>query len=508
MRFRFGAYDLDTAKMDLSCDGRPVPVEPQVFAVLAHLVQNADRVVGKDELVDRIWDGRAISDGALASRINAARRAIGDSGRDQALIRTLPKRGFRFVAELASVPDDTQQNSERPSLAVLPFVNLANDPQEALLSDGMFEDVVMALSRIRWLPIISSASTSTFANQLPDIRRVAQDLDASYVLRGSFRRVGEQGRISMQLVNSRTGAAIWAQRYDLTVSDRDALFGLLDEIVMQAVHAVEHELGRAEQARARRMRPENLDAWLACQKGLARIRDEAALHGRAEVSECFDQAIALDPGFALAHACRAFSEYWKYVEGHEDYDIELAHAHIRRALEIDPQEPFAHQALGAIEWLSGRFDAASESFETALDLNPSNAWAHTLLGVTRLGQNRPDDAIAQLCSAIRLSPRDTLIGLFYAVTSLAHFAKEDYLACLDWGYKALPYPQPRWVQAYVLSALGHLGRDSEAGDILTLIARVRPEFSLRYIERAFHVLDGEPKARLIDGLRRAGLRET
>ena len=199
MIYRFDALSLDTESLELRRDNEVIAVEPQVFSVLAYLVEHRDRVVSKDELIDAVWDGRAISDGALNSRINSVRRAVGDDGTAQSVIKTFTRRGFRFVG---SVSEDTASDIEtdslathleRPSIAVLPFGNLSNDPEQEYFSDGITEDLITALSRISQFRVVARSSTFSYKGLSPDARQVAREMDARYVIEGNVRKAPPDG---------------------------------------------------------------------------------------------------------------------------------------------------------------------------------------------------------------------------------------------------------------------------------------------------------------------------
>jgi TolB-like protein len=259
--YQFDAYSLDTESLELRLDSAVVPVEPQVFSVLAYLIENRDKVVGKDELIDAVWDGRAISDGALNSRINAVRRAVGDDGTAQAVIKTFPRRGFRLVGLISE--DSTAETNplaaqfDKPCIAVLPFGNLSNDPEQEYFSDGITEDLITALSRIRRFRVAARSSTFSYKGQSPDARLVAREMEARFVIEGSVRKAGKRIRLTVQLIDGGSGNHLWAESYD---REQDDIFALQDELTLAIVGAVEPAMERAEQERARRKPPESLDA--------------------------------------------------------------------------------------------------------------------------------------------------------------------------------------------------------------------------------------------------------
>ena len=233
MIYRFGDHTLDTEGFRLTARGEEIAVEPQVFALLQFLIEHHDRVISKDEIIEHVWDGRIVSDGTLNSRINSARRALGDDGKAQAVIKTFPRRGFRFVAE---VTDDNAPEAKatlpspstgKLSIAVLPFDNLSGDPEQEYFSDGITEDIITALSRIRQFFVIARNTAFTYKGQPMDVQAVAKELGVRYVLEGSVRRAGDRVRISAQLIDGAAGNQLWAEKYDRGLED---VFEVQDEI--------------------------------------------------------------------------------------------------------------------------------------------------------------------------------------------------------------------------------------------------------------------------------------
>lgn len=278
MIYRFGTFTLDPQTYELLSDDEVVAVEPQVFSLLIHLIENREHVVSKEELTEVVWDGRIVSEATLSSRINAARRAVGDNGKEQAVIKTVPRRGFRFVAKILQdvavqssgqistldektksepVSDAPIEIRERPVIAVLPFDNMSGDPDQEYFADGMTEDIITALSKHRWLRVIARNSTFGYKGRALDIRKIASELGASYVVEGSVRRSGQRLRITAQLIDAATGDHLWAERYDRDLED---IFDLQEEITDTIVGRIEPELGAAERHRVERKPRTNLQA--------------------------------------------------------------------------------------------------------------------------------------------------------------------------------------------------------------------------------------------------------
>src|SRR6185369_12043327 len=238
-----------------------VSITPQVFDLLDYLIRNRERVVSKDDLIGAVWNGRIVSDAALTTRLNAARNAIGDSGEEQRLLKTLARRGFRFVGQVQEARGDAAPDNKieppkssltlptRPSVVVLPFVNLSLDPEQEYFADGVVEDITMALSRFHWLFVIARNSSFTYQSRAVDVKQVGRELGVRYALEGSVRKAGERVRITAQLVETETGAHVWADRFDGVLEN---IFDVQDEITTSVVGAIEPQLRDAELNRAKR----------------------------------------------------------------------------------------------------------------------------------------------------------------------------------------------------------------------------------------------------------------
>ena len=268
MRYLFEDYALDTDRRELRRGGTLVAIEPQVFDLLAYLVQHGDRVVTKDDLFTAVWNGRFVSESALTTRINAARTALGDDGKAQRLLRTLRGRGVRFVGDVRVSRDATSSTTaeapptltlpDRPSIAVLPFANLSGDPEQEYFADGMVDDILTALSRVRWLFVIARQSSFIYKVRAADVKQIGRELGVRYVVEGSVRKSGNRVRIVAQLIETETGAHIWADRYDGDLRD---IFALQDEITERIVAAVELNVQAAEIRRARAKPTDSLTAY-------------------------------------------------------------------------------------------------------------------------------------------------------------------------------------------------------------------------------------------------------
>ena len=419
-----------------------------------------------------------------------------------------PVRAYNVVSE-AAAPEASETPlalPDKPSIAVLSFDNLSGDPEQEYFADGIAEDLITALSRLRWLFVTARNSTFAYKGRSPDIRQVGRELGVRYVLEGSVRKGGTRVRVSAQLIDASTGNHVWAERYDRELAD---LFDLQDEITETIAAAIEPELGMAERERARRKPPDNLDAWETYQRGLwhfYQFSDEE--NGRAR--ELFGRALAFDPGFAPVHASLAYSHLldvslgWGQDRGES---LDLARDAAQRAVALDGKDGFAHTMLGRLFVVTGELDAAIDELGIAIGLNPSFALAHYGLGQAIMGLGRPDEGIAEIDTAERLSPHDPYVWLFDVSRSVACFSKSDYEAALRYAEKAKRRGAQSgfWPDAEAAAALAQLGRHDEAARALASARASQPRLSIPFVRRALPFTRQEPFENFFDGLRKAGL---
>src|SRR5947209_6990316 len=322
-------------------------------------MENRARVVSKDELIDKIWHGRSVSESTLTSRINAARKAIGDNGASQALIRTIARKGFRFIGEVeiksgAAAPEPgravmpsqtTLALPDRPAIAVLPFTNMSGDREQDYFSDGISEDIITALSKLRWFFVVARNSSFVYKGRAVHIHEIARELGVRYVVEGSVRRSGNRVRISAQLNDAATGSHLWAERYDRELAD---IFAVQDEITEAIVAAIEPQLYAAESFRARRKSPDNMDAWDLVMRALShywRVTRQDNIVAQA----LLEKAIAIDPNYGQALGVLAASHTFSAHMGWEDMAATaapIAESAAQAAILADSEDPWAHYALG------------------------------------------------------------------------------------------------------------------------------------------------------------------
>ncbi|MGL9620449.1 winged helix-turn-helix domain-containing protein [Bradyrhizobium sp. U531] len=518
MQFLFRDHLLDTDRRELSREQVPVAVEPQVFDLVVHLMQNRDRVVSKDELIDKIWHGRSVSESTFTSRINAARKAVGDTGASQALIRTIARKGFRFVGDVeakgdaiatapgrtAWVPRAALALPERPAIAVLPFTNMSGEPGQDYFSDGISEDIITALSKLRWFFVVARNSSFVYKGRAVHISEVARELGVRYVVEGSVRRSGDRVRISAQLNDVSTGSHLWAERYDRELAD---IFAVQDEITEAIVAAIEPQLYAAENFRAQQKPPGSLDAWDLVMRALShhwRITRE----DNAAAQALLEKAVAIDPAYGKALGLLATSHIFGAHMGWADMaaTVPVAERAALAAVDADREDAFAHHGLAYTYLFRRRFDDALAEFEQALQLNPNFAMAHAFYGVTLCYAGRWQDGDAAARRALRLSPRDPLAAIYCGVAAYARFVGRDYEGAVQMARESMRQ-RGDFVGAHrvLTAAAGMAGNPPLAASALEGLRRTQPEVTLAWITRELPMLRDEDRAHYLEGLRRAGL---
>jgi len=518
MKFIFSNQVLDTDTRELSRENMPVSLEPQVFDLVVHLMENRDRVVSKEELIAKIWHGRHVAESTLTSRINAARKAVGDSGAAQALLRTIARKGFRFVgavqtgadgaasAEPVATPREPEMQpalTDRPGIAVLPFINMSGDRAQEYFSDGISEDIITALSKLRWFFVIARNSSFVYKGRSVHINEIARELGVRYVVEGSVRRSGDQVRISAQLNDVTTGSHLWAERYDRDMSD---VFAVQDEITEAIVAAIEPQLYAAENFRAQRKLPENLDAWDLVMRALWhfwRVTRADNLLAQA----LLEQAIAIDPEYAQALAVLAVSHTFGAHMGWEEAATAtpIAERAGLAAVRADGEDPWAHLALACAYSYRGRIDDALAAFETALRLNSNFSLALGYFGLVLSWTGRSREGGEAARRAMRLSPRDPFAAIYHGVAGYAAFVEADYAEAIRLCRDGIRQ-RGDFVGAHrVLTAAAAMAGDTElARTSLRELRRAQPNISLAWVANQLP-LKGAEREHFLDALCRAGL---
>jgi TolB-like protein/Flp pilus assembly protein TadD len=508
---------IDTDRRELRHEGELRAVEPQVFDLLEFLIRNRDRMVSRDDLLAAVWNGRIVSESTLASRINAARTAIGDNGKDQRLIRTVLRKGIRFVGAVreeqkpgaattgvaAKQPRFALPLPDRPSIAVLPFSNMSGDAEQDYFADGISEDIITGLSKLRWFFVIARNSSFTYKGKVVDIRQVGRELGVRYVLEGSVRKSGSRVRVTAQLIDAVTGKHLWADHYDRDVTD---IFALQDEITKKVVAAIEPKLLEAEGIRSQNRSPEDLDAWDMLIRANSLFWRLTKDESQAAIA-LLEEVVQRHPFYAPAHSMLAFVLLVSRQGGWHMMEPQVAQAAnlAARAVELDDSDPWAHLALGFVAFTRRRTDEAAEEFQRALDLNPNFAAAHGFLGCALAFDGRSDQAIDHIEQAIRMSPHDPQNALLNAALAAAHYQAGRYAEAVGFGRKAIQqrFELTNGHRIYVAS-LAQAGRIDDARSALARLQELHPDNSIAWIERNVPYTPG-PMAKFLEGFRKAGL---
>lgn len=526
MRLEFDDCVLDLDRRELLRASQAVATAPQVFDLLAYLIKCRERVVSRDELIEAVWAGRIVSESTLASHINAVRKAVGDSGEQQRVIRTVARKGFRCVADVKEVKPlegaghpgvDSATSVQalaspalpaKPSIAVLPFVNLSGDQEQDYLADGVVEDIIAALSQHRWLFVVARNSSFTYKARAVDVKQVGRELGVRYVLEGSWRKAKDRVRITGQLIDATTGAHHWAGRFEGVLGD---IFGLQDQITESVVGAIAPQLERAEIERARHKPTESLDAYDYYLRGVAELHQGT----KATIDQAlplFHKAIEFDPDFASAYAMAAWCHCWRKINGWmTDLPREMAEGVrlARRALELDKGDAVVLTRCGhALGHFTGDLQGGIALLDKALVLNPNLAAAWCLGGFLKLWHGETDVAIEHLTRAMRLSPLDPELYRMQAGMAAAHLFQGRFDTASSWAEKAFRELPSLLLAVATLSASHALaGRMAEAQRAIEHLRQLDPALRLSNITDWLPLHLPDNLATLVDGLRTAGLPE-
>lgn len=518
MEWQFGAYRLNEGREELSGPDGIVPIERQPLELMALLLRNHDRVVSKDEIIDTVWQGRAISDAAISTAVKQARRAIGDTGEAQAFIKTVYGRGFRFAAPVqvaaptaaatpgtSPAPAPLPAEDGKPSIAVLRFQALASLPGNLPLADALPADLIVSLSRLKWLRLIARGSSFRFDPANPDLDAIGAALGVRYVLSGQIEVVGDIVTILTELQSTADRSLIWSDRYAVPLGD---LAEARAQIVASVIGALELHLPRHEAEQARRRATDQLDAWGHFHLGLRhmyRFR-EAENH---LAGQHFRTAIELDPGFGRAHSGLSFSlwqnAFMQFGDSRSE-GLDASEAAVRRALEIDPDDPFAAYNMGRAHWLRGDPDTALYWYDRALAVNPNFAQCHYARGLGLVLTDQSGIAGAAADTALTLSPLDPLGYAMRSVKALALMAEDDLPEAARLMQEATREVDAHVYIFAIAAVINALNGDTDQAQAHLRKARTRaPGMSRAMLFHAFPFADGPTRKRIDAALTRLGV---
>jgi len=526
MIYRFDRFELDLARAELREDGEACAVEPQVFALLAMLVENRERLVSRDELIEKVWDGRIVTDAAIASRVKSARQALGDDGRAQRFIRTVHGRGFRFVAETRSVhpatatdaaaaaPGDSgagaagdssrHAHAPRPSIAVLPFRLIGDPGRHAAIADALPHDLILELSRLRWLLVTARGSSFRLRDADTDVTDVGRLLGVRYSLSGSVELAGPGLAVTVELADTRDASIVWADRFTGALDD---VHRVREDIRARILAALELQIPLHEAHLARLTVSENLDAWSAFHLGLQHMY-RFSRTDNAAATALFERAVALDPAFARAHAGLSFVHFQTAFMRHTDDlagETALARHCAERGLELDPLDPFVNFTMGRTFWLEGDLERGLGWLERATSISPNyaqgiyaRAWTEALAGRGLEGRGHVD-------LAMRLSPLDPLHYAMLGTRAFTHLVLGEDQPAADWAERAARSPGAHVLIAMIATANHELAGDAaRAAHWAASVRRRNPALTRADFFRSFPIKPEATRARVAEALARHG----
>ena len=508
----FGDFRLDLGRRQLTRNGAPVRLKGRALDVLCVLAAAGGDIVSKDALMARVWPNVVVGENNLQVHISALRRALDEGNNGESFLVTVPGRGYRLIG--IGPPANRPAHAgpaipDKPSIAVLPFANLSGDPQQDYFADGIVEDIITALSRMRWLFVIARNSSFTYKDRGVDIKRVGAELGVRYVLEGSVRKAANRVRITGQLIDVSNGAHLWAERFDGALDD---IFDLQDQVTSSVVGAIAPKLEQAEIERAKRKPTGSLDAYDYFLRGIACLH-RMSKETTSEALRLFAEATARDGEFASPYGAAAFCYVVRKLNGWplDPPDIVETDRLATLAAEFGRDDAVALAFAGlALGYVVGDFDRALALIDRARDLNPNFATAWYASGTVRAFRGgEPDRAIDHLTRAIRLSPFDPLMFAMLGMMAFAHVGAGRYEEAAGWAEKAVlerPNVSATLRGAVVSNALA--GRRQEAERALERLLVLDPGLRVRDV-RSRTGSFGRPEdlARYEEGLRRAGLPE-
>jgi TolB-like protein len=516
MIYRFGPFELDTAKVELRSDGEVRAIEPQVFALLVLLADNRERLVSKDEIIEKIWDGRVVSEAAVASRIKSARMVLGDDGKTQRFIKTIHGQGFRFVADAkvaraevagqgcGKPATESVEEASRPSIAVLPFRSIGAAGSIAAIADALPHELITELSRLRWLFVTARGSSFRLRGLDADTGEVGRLLDVRYCLSGTVEVAGASLAVTVQLIDTRDGGVVWAEHFGGSIDD---VHQIREDIRSRILAVLEIQIPLHEAALARFTVTENLDAWSAYHLGLQHMyrfnrKDNAA------ATALFQQAVSRDPGFARAHAGLSFIHFQTAFMRYSDDlagEIVLARRFAERGLELDPIDPFVNFTMGRSFWLEGDLESSLAWLERATSISPNYAQGIYARGWTESLAGRGLDGRMHVDLAMRLSPLDPLYYAMLGTRAFTHMVLGEDAEAAVWAERAACSPGAHVLIALIAVAAHALGgNEVRAASWAANVRSRNSALACSDFFRAFPMQSEATKARVSHALARFG----
>jgi TolB-like protein len=484
--YELGPFRLGEAEI-LFRAGEPVPLGQRAVALLRVLVEQAGAPVAKQDLIAAAWPQLVVEESNLTVQISALRRLFSEEAGGENWIETLPRRGYRYIGPVTKQEGGATSRTsahtdlalslpDKPSIAALPFANLGGDVDQEYFADGIVEDIITGLSRIKWLFVVARNSSFNYKGRAVSTQQVSRELGVRYLLEGSVRKAGSRIRLNAQLVEAETGAHLWAERYDRPLDD---IFALQDEITLSVVGAIEPSLREAEITRVKRKRPENLDAYDLVLRALPHVYvpmpEEAA-----KALPLLEKALALESDYATAHGLLAWCHEALFVRaGFQDKDRQAAVRHARAALTYGRDDATA-LAPGAFVIAMVEHDrvTAFDAFEQAVALSPSSSFSLFLGSVALAYAGEAERAIDWAERALRLSPFDRLVYLACHALAVSHFLRGRYEAAASAARRAVrSSPGFSVSHSLLVAPLVRLGQIDEAKATAKQVLTLQPTFS-------------------------------
>ncbi|MDA5093735.1 winged helix-turn-helix domain-containing protein [Aliiroseovarius sp. KMU-50] len=521
MILAIGDIEIDSGKGEVRRNNVALRMAPRVMSLLHLLAENSERMVTKDEIIDKIWDGRAISDSAISTSIKEARQAIGDDGQRQAIIKTIHGLGFRCVADVrlvapadpARIPDTQLLPEEqeldarllgKPSVAVLPFANVAADGMVDPFGDGLAAELISALSRLSFVSVTSRGSSFRFRQLDPDLSTIARMLKVKYCLFGIIERSEREIAVTVELARTSDGVVIWSDRI---VGVPDGIHDIRQEIVGEVIAALEIHIPLSEAQSARLIAPDKLDAWAEYHIGLQHLyrfnpRDNEIAKGR------FTRATALEPGFARAMAGLSFVEFQNVFMGYGpdlDRHKQKAMAYAEKSLELDMLDPFGNYCMGRANWMNGDLEAANLWLGRSLEISPNFAQGHYLRSLVRVLQGEGEAIRKENNLAMTLSPLDPLRYAMLGTHAQSYINDGQYEEAAVWGERSAQTPGSHYLLSMLAAAAYQLKGDHIRAQHWVDVTRSRrPDASVERFLEAFQYQSETSRKRLEKALNDAG----
>lgn len=517
MIYSFDDFELDTRQAELRRGGVVQPIEPRIFSLLCLLVENRDRVVSREEMIEKVWDGRFISDAALSTTIHGARRTLGDASASPRFLRTVRGRGFRFIGTVElqasgrmttnpffAEAEDQSILTGRPSIAVLPFKLLGDPGDHPALAEAIPAELISALSRMRWLAVVARGSTFRFQSGKAEPTVISEALAARYCLTGVVEVTGGRLAVTVTLTDARNGTILWGDHYGGALDDVHAVRMC---IVHGVLIALDQQISVHEASLARERTTEQLDAWGAYHLALRHMYRFTRADNQT-ATDLFARSVALDPNFARGHAGLSFANFQAaFLRYDEDWALaaRAARRHAERSVELDPLDPLANFTLGRSLWLDGTPDMGVPWLERATEVNPNfaqgfyaRAWADIMASRSVEGRRNVDLAMS-------LSPIDPMLYAMQATRSFTHLQEGDRENAAFWADRAARAPGSHYLVGAIAVAIHELdGNSAKAALWAHSVKSRRKDASVADFFSAFPFADSSLRSALSRALVRHG----